>query len=127
MSPGVRVKYRRPWLLLLWTALTGGLYWFYWHWRINREFRDGFAMPVGPFLTLLAITVGWGLVFPPFVAWWRLLGRVEEVQRRRGVAPTIEKPVGFFLFLTLLLGPVYAQAELNRAWRRGAAGVPAAG
>jgi hypothetical protein len=72
-------------------------------------------MPVGPFLSLLAITVGWVLVFPPFLAWWRLLGRVEEAQRRRGVERRIVKPVGFLLFLTLLLGPVYAQAELNRA------------
>jgi hypothetical protein len=111
------MKYRRPWLMLLWIVLTGGLYWFYWHWKVNRELRDTFAMPVGPFLTLLAITVGWGLVFPPFLAWWRLLGRVEEAQRRRDVGVTVVKPVGFLLFLTLLLGPVYTQAELNRARR----------
>lgn len=109
------MKYRRPWLIPLWTVLTAGIYWFYWHWRVNRDLRDAFTMPVGPFLSLLAVTVGWGLVFPPFLAWWRLLGRIDEAQRRRGVGNRIAKPVGFLLFLTLLLGPVYAQAELNRA------------
>ena len=113
------MKYRRPYLIPVWTILTAGIYWFYWHWKVNRELRDEFAMPVGPFLTLLAITIGWGLVFPPFVAWWRLLGRIEEVQRRRSVdPPLILKPVGMLFFLTLFFGPVYAQAELNRAWRR---------
>lgn len=109
------MKHRHPWLILLWTVLTGGLYWFYWHWAVNRDLRDAFALPVGPFLSLLAVTVGWILVFPPFLAWWRLLGRIEEAQRRRGVEDRIAKPVGFVLFLTLLLGPVFAQAELNRA------------
>ena len=112
------MKYRRPWLIPVWTVLTVGIYWFYWHWKVNRELRDEFAMPVGPFLTLLAVTIGWGLVFPPFVAWWRLLGRIEEVQRRRAVEPPlIAKPVGMVFFLTLFFGPVYAQAELNRAQR----------
>lgn len=111
------MKYRRPWLIPLWIVLTGGIYWFYWHWKINREFRDRFGMPVGPFLTLLAITVGWGLVFPPFLAWWRLLGRVEEVQRIREVENGIVKPVGMLFYLTLVMGPIYAQAELNRARR----------
>jgi len=111
------MKHRRPWLIPVWTVLTAGIYWFYWHWRVNRELRDEFAMPVGPFLSLLAVTVGWGLVFPPFLAWWRLLGRIEEAQRRRGVENRIAKPVGILLFLTLLLGPVYAQSELNRAAR----------
>jgi hypothetical protein len=109
------MKHRRPWLIPVWTILTAGIYWFYWHWAVNRELRDAFVMPVGPFLSLLAITVGWVLVFPPFLSWWRLLGRIEEAQRRRGVERRIVKPVGFLLFLTLLLGPVYAQAELNRA------------
>ena len=109
------MKHRRPWLIPVWTVLTAGIYWFYWHWRVNRELRDAFVMPVGPFLSLLAITIGWVLVFPPFLAWWRLLGRIDEAQRRRGVERRIVKPVGFLLFLTLLLGPVYAQAELNRA------------
>jgi hypothetical protein len=108
------MKHRHPWLIPVWTVLTASIYWFYWHWRVNRELRDEFAMPVGPFLSLLAVTVGWGLVFPPFLAWWRLLGRIEEAQRRRGIENRIVKPVGFLLFLTLLLGPVYAQAELNR-------------
>jgi hypothetical protein len=129
----------------VWMILTGGIYWFYWHWKVNRELRDGFQMTVGPFLSLLAVTIGWVLVFPPFVAWWRLLGRIEEAQRLRGIdPPAIVKPVGFILFLGFLVspiyalvelgdarwwlawslflaaifGPIYAQAELNKAWRR---------
>ena len=147
------MKYRRPWLMPIWMILTAGIYWFYWHWKVNRELRNVFQMTVGPFLSLLAVTIGWILVFPPFVAWWRLLGRIEEAQRRRGIdPPTIVKPVGFILFsvtaivfllmcfspiytgvegdplefsllmtatyLALIFGPIYAQAELNKAWRR---------
>jgi len=105
--------------MLVWMILTAGIYWFYWHWKVNRELRDAFQMAVGPFLSLLAVTVGWVLIFPPFVAWWRLLGRIAEAQRRRGIdPPAIVKPVGFILFLTLIFGPIYAQAELNKAWRR---------
>ena len=139
------MRYRRPWLMPIWMILTVGIYWFYWIWKVNRELRDAFQMTVGPFLSLLAVTIGWVLVFPPFLAWWRLLGRIEEAQRRRGIdPPAIVKPVGFILFLgflvspiyalvelsdaswwiawilflTAIFGPIYAQAELNKAWRR---------
>jgi hypothetical protein len=111
------MKIRRPWLLPVWIVLTGLLWWFVWYWKVNRELRDAFALPVGPFLSVLAVTVGWGLVFPPFLSWWRTLGRIEEAQRRVGVNDPIAKPLGFLLFFTVLLAPVYAQTELNRVWR----------
>jgi hypothetical protein len=111
------MRYRRPWLILVWIVLTAGLYWFYWIWKVNRELRDAFQMAVGPFLSLLAVTIGWVLVFPPFVAWWRLQGRIAEAQRRRGIdPPSIVKPVGFILFLMFLVGPIYAIAEWNDMW-----------
>lgn len=111
------MRRRQPWLIPLWTILTAGVYWFVWYWKVNRELRDAFAMPVGPFLSVLAVTLGWGLVFPPFLSWWRTLGRIEEAQRRVGVERGIAKPLGFLLFFTVLLAPVYAQTELNRVWR----------
>ena len=111
------MKIRRPWLVPVWTILTAGIYLFVWYWKINRELRDAFAIPVGPFLSVLALTVGWILVFPPFLSWWRTLGRIEEAQRRVGIEDRISKPLGFLLFFTVVLDTVYAQAELNRVWR----------
>lgn len=111
---------RSPWWLAFWLIVTGGLWFFVWYYRCNRDLRDGGIM-TGPFLSLLAVTVGWGLVFPPFLSWWRTWARIREAQRAAGVENPVRPEPAFLLQLVvpvlLPVGAVHAQVELNRAWR----------
>lgn len=112
---------RSPWWLAFWLIVTGGLWFFVWYYRCNRDLRDGAGIMTGPFLSLLAVTVGWGLVFPPFLSWWRTWARIREAQRAAGVENTVRPEPAFLLQLVvpvlLPLGALHAQVELNRAWR----------
>lgn len=114
------MRRRSPWWLAFWLIVTGGLWFFVWYYRFNRDLRHGAAIMTGPFLSLLAVTVGWGLVFPPFLSWWRTFARVNEAQRKALVPDPVRPNPGFLLQLLvpplLLLGAVHAQVELNRAW-----------
>lgn len=115
-----RVPPRRAWLHYLLVLATGGLWFLVWYYRFQRDLRDGAGIMTGPFLSLLGITVGWVLVFPPFLSWWRTWRRVEHARRTAGV-PVPGPNVGLLLQMLPVfwpLGAAHAQAELNRAWRR---------
>jgi hypothetical protein len=116
------VRPRRLWWVAFWLIVTGGLYFFVWYYLVNRELRDGARIMTGPFLSLLAVTLGWALVFPPFLSWWRTFARIRDAQLAAGVANPVRPEPAFLLELLvplfLPLGVLHAQAELNRVWRR---------
>jgi hypothetical protein len=137
MEGGERAKVRDPGLVLLWTILTLGVYDWFWYYSINREMRD-FGRARGdaelaagrPGLSLLAVTLGWFLVVPPFVSWWRATNRVQRTQELGGVVPVS----GWLIFACFVAGivmsfgwlaiPAIVQDGLNKVWKRypGAAG-----
>jgi hypothetical protein len=94
---------------------------------VNRELRD-IGRAVGqedrlgkkPFNSLLAISVGWLIVVPPFVSFYRTFQRIEAAQEIAGTGVRVNVWLGFILYiLDVLLLPVeiiYAQSELNRGW-----------
>src|SRR5215813_7585764 len=111
-----RVKIRNPFLVFLWTIVTLGIYYLVWYYKINRELRDASGIEVSPVLALLAITIGWVIIIPPFYSWWRTFERIAEAQRKAGTTNEASPVLGFVLYLVALfflpIEVIYAQDEL---------------
>ena len=133
---GVDVKIRNPWLVFLWAIVTLGVYYVVWYYKINRELRDyGRAtdseeLGDSPLISLLAITVGWIVVIPPFVSMYRTFARIATAQHVGGLEREASPVLGLVLFFAALVFlPVelpYAQLELNKLWEREREPAPAA-
>jgi hypothetical protein len=115
------VKLRNPFLVFVWSLLTLGIYYLVWYYKINRELRDAGGIDVSPGVALIAISLGWLIIVPPFVSWYRTFLRIAEAQRASGVTSEANPVLGFILFvIAVFLLPVevvYAQDELNKLWR----------
>jgi uncharacterized membrane protein YidH (DUF202 family) len=76
---------------------------------------------VSPVTAVLAITVGWILIVPPFVSWYRTFRRIVEAQREAGLANQASPILGFILYIiavfVLPVEVIYAQDQLNNTWR----------
>lgn len=116
-----RVKLRNPFLVFIWSLVTFGIYYCVWYYKINRELRDAEGIDVSPVVALLAITVGWVIIVPPFVSWYRTFERIQQAQRNAGVTGEASPVLGFILYVIavffLPVEVVYAQDELNKVWR----------
>jgi Domain of unknown function (DUF4234) len=118
---GTTVKIRNPFLVFVWSLVTLGIYYVVWYYKINRELRDAADVNVSPVVALLAVTIGWFVIVPPFVSWYRTFTRISDAQGAAGV--TEAKPIlGFILYVVgvffLPVEVIYAQDELNKLWRR---------
>ncbi len=122
-----RVKIRNPFGVFVLALVTLGIYYLVWYYKVNRELRDAANIDVSPIVALLAISVGWVLIVPPFVSWYRTFQRIQQSQRAAGLSREVNPVLGFILYVVALYAlPVellYAQDELNALWR---AGSPAA-
>ena len=116
------VKIRNPFLVFVWSLVTLGIYYVVWYYKVNRELRDAAGVNVSPVVALLAITVGWIVIVPPFVSWYRTFARTAEAQRSAGLASEANPILGFILYVIavffLPIEVIYAQDELNKLWRR---------
>jgi uncharacterized membrane protein YidH (DUF202 family) len=117
---GTTVKIRNPFAVFVLSIVTFGIYNCVWYYRINRELRDAAGIDVSPFTALLAITVGWLILVPPFVSWYRTFERIREAGRRAGMTNEVNPILGFILYVVgvffLPVEVIYAQDELNRIW-----------
>jgi hypothetical protein len=118
---GTHVKLRNPFLVFVWSLVTFGIYYVVWYYKVNRELRDASNVNVSPGVALLAITLGWLIIVPPFVSWYRTFVRIGAAQRDAGATSEASPVLGFILFvIAVFLLPVeviYAQDELNKVWR----------
>jgi hypothetical protein len=118
---GTTVKIRNPFLVFVWSVLTVGIYYLVWYYKINRELRDACGVKVSPGVALIAVTLGWIVIVPPFVSWYRTFERIVEAQRSAGVASEASPVLGFILYViavfVLPVEVIYAQDELNKVWR----------
>jgi hypothetical protein len=118
---GTTVKVRNPFLVFVWSIVTLGVYYVVWYYRINRELRDARGIDVSPVVALLAISIGWVVIVPPFVSWYRTFERIAAAQRATGTRGEANPILGFILYvIAVFMLPVeviYAQDELNKLWR----------
>ena len=116
------MKIRNPFLVFVWSLVTFGIYYLVWYYKINRELRDAAGVSVSPVVALLAITIGWIVIVPPFVSWWRTFTRIADAQRAAGLGSEANPMLGFILYIVavffLPVEVLYAQDELNKLWRR---------
>ena len=125
---GVDVKVRNPWLAFLWALVTLGIYYLVWYYRTNRELRDygravGRDLGESPLTSLLAVSIGWLVIVPPFVSMFRYFGRIADAEEVAGLGEQRHVQwLGFGLFcVAVMFLPVeipYGQSELNRLWER---------
>jgi hypothetical protein len=125
---GVDVKIRGPWIVFLLAIVTLGIYYLVWYYKINRELRD-YGRAAGaagtgdsPLTSLLAVTIGWLILVPPFVSMYNTFGRIASAQRAGGLEDTASPGLGLLLYIVALVflpvELVYGQLELNKLWQR---------
>lgn len=123
---GAHVKRRHPFGPLGLTIITLGIYFFVWWYKINREMRD-LGEKVDPVVSLLAVTVGWVIIVPPFVSVYNTAERIRHTRVRAGAETTsvVEGEMIPVLALILFIVPVlgllfeaYLQQGLNTAYDR---------
>jgi hypothetical protein len=124
-----QVKVRGPVWVGIFSLLTLGIYAIYWVYATAKHLRDygnarGRDLGQSPGMTLLAVTLGWLIIIPPFVALYRQAKRIQQAQHLAGVQPMN----GWIaLVLYLVVSPVffaYEQSELNKAWAAEGGPVP---
>jgi len=111
-------KYRNIFLVwLIWPLITLGIYHFVWYFKINREAKEFDArIKSDPLISLLAITVGWVLIVPPFISVFNTGKRIAQMQRGAGMPVSCNPWIGLILAFILSLHSLYYQAELNSIW-----------
>jgi hypothetical protein len=126
MTP--QVKLRSPIGVFFLALVTGGIYYFYWFYRVNEEAaiisRDEKA---NPGLSLLAATVGWLLIVPPFWTHWTTAKRVGKATGFRASWPANLLCSILLLPFAGLLYTLWVQGKLNKHGRRERMAVPTAG
>jgi hypothetical protein len=123
------VKIRGPVFVGLMTFFTVGLYAIYWVYVTATELRTygqahGRDLGQRPGRTLLAMTAGWLVIVPPFVAMYRQARRIQQAQRIAGEQP-MNGWIDVLLYITVTpLFFSYQQLELNKLWAADGAPVP---
>ena len=79
------VKIRNPFGVFVLSIVTFGIYYLVWYYKVNRELRDAARIDVSPVVALLAVSIGWFIIVPPFVSWYRTFERIQSAQRRAGL------------------------------------------
>jgi len=118
---------RNPLGVLGLSFLTLGVYFFVWYYKINGELRRAENdESISPVRSIMAMTFGWLLIVPPFIAMYNTAKHVQALETRRGVGQTVEPALTIVLMFLFSFGNgIYIQEHLNRAW--GASAVPVQG
>jgi hypothetical protein len=106
--------------------ITVGIYFFYWYWKINDELssfeRDD---SISPTRSLVAITLGWIIIVPPFIAIYNTAKHVQGDERRLRIQPELEPAFTIvFLILVSIVNGLYVQEHLNRIWEQAVGAAP---
>lgn len=107
------------------TLVTLGIYGFVWYYKINDEARRYLRdESIKPGIALLAILLGWIIIVPPFISYYRTGERISRMQEKAGTGQRIVPALGLLAALVLALHVLYMQGELNKVWDRAAAAGP---
>jgi Domain of unknown function (DUF4234) len=118
---GQQYKKREPLGVLGLSVVTLGIYWFYWYYVTNDDIRR-FEKDdtVRPGVALLAITLGWLILVPPFISVYNTSKHIVRIEERLGIQQQLSPALNLILLLILgIVIPVYTQEHLNRVWDTG--------
>jgi Domain of unknown function (DUF4234) len=108
------------------SIITFGIYWFYWYYKINDEIRR-FQKDesVRPGMALLAITLGWFIIVPPFISVYNTSLHLAAMEQRAGVVQQISPALNVILLVVISVGVgIYSQEHLNRVWDASRSALP---
>ena len=122
---GAQPKVRNPLGVIGLAIITLGIYQLVWYYKVNKElkefgrvYKDQELADSNPTNSILAIVPGFLLIIPPFVSYYRFIGRVRKVQRI-GQSELTSGWLVLVLFLVISIAvPAYVQSGLNELWRR---------
>jgi len=129
---GQQYEKREPLGVLGLSFVRLGIYFLYWYCTINDEIRR-FEKDetVRPGIALLAVTLGWFIIAPPFISAYNTSKHIVRMEERLGVSPTISPAINVVLMLLVHIAVgLYSQEHLNKVWdagRRRAVPPPAPG
>jgi H+/Cl- antiporter ClcA len=115
---GQQYKAREPLGVLGLSIVTFGIYWFYWYYKINDEIRR-FEKDdsVRPGMALLAVTLGWLIIVPPFVSVYNTSLHIVRMEQQTPVHQQLSPGLNVILLLVVSVGVgIYSQEHLNRVW-----------
>lgn len=115
---GQQYKKRDPLGVLGLSFITLGIYWLYWYYTINDEIRR-FEKDdtVRPGMALLAITLGWLIIVPPFISVYNTSKHVVRMEEGLGIQQQLSPALNVILLLVVGIAiPAYTQEHLNRVW-----------
>ncbi len=123
------IKVRGPVWVALWSLTPYSIFWFYFAVKDLSEYgkAKGYDLGQNPTMSLLAVLVGWVLLFiPPIIAIYRFVKRVQQAQRLAGSRDQLN---GWLFLIMCLVGLSfvangYTQSELNKAWAAEGGPVP---
>jgi hypothetical protein len=115
---GQPYKKREPLGVMGLSIITLGIYWFYWYYSVNDEIRR-FEKDdnVRPGMALLAITLGWLIIVPPFISVYNTSLHIVQMEKRAGIQQELSPALNVILLLVVAVGVgMYSQEHLNRIW-----------
>jgi len=124
---GQTYKKRSPLAVLGLSVITLGIYAWFWFYSANDEIRR-FERDdtISPGRSTLAITLGWLLIVPPFIAVYNTSLHVVKMEQRLGIPQQLSPALNLiFLLIAGIVVPVYTQEHLNRVWEAASGGTVA--
>jgi Domain of unknown function (DUF4234) len=115
---GQPYKKRHPLGVLGLSFITLGIYLLYWYYQVNDEIRR-FQKDdsVRPGIALLAVTLGWLIIVPPFISVYNTSLHVVRMEQRVGIQQQLSPALNVILLLFVGVGVgMYMQEHLNRVW-----------
>ena len=118
---------RNPLGVLGLSFVTLGIYFFYWYWKVNDELSTfEHDDSISPTRSLVAITLGWVVFVPPFIAMYNTAKPVQNDERRLQSQPELEPAITIaLLVLVSIVNGLYIQDHVNRIWERSVGTAPA--
>ncbi len=123
---GQEFKKRSPWGAWGLTIVTLGIYGFVWYYKINDEARRYLRDDtIKPGISVLAVVLGWVIIVPPFVSYYRTAERVSRMEANAGIEKSVEPILGLIAAIVYALHIPYLQSHLNKIWERYQSSTPA--
>jgi Domain of unknown function (DUF4234) len=92
--------------------ITLGIYSYVWIYKVNSEARRFLGdESIKPGLSVLAFAPGSILIVPPFVAIYRLGGRIARMEQAAGIPSRASGGIGLLLAFVFSLYPLYYQSR----------------
>lgn len=109
-------KHRNPWMVLLLSIITLGIYGIFWWYASFQEVKD-YRRGAGPggVLAIVFLLIGLLSIFLPFM----LASNIGAAQRQYGRPTSVSGLTGLWVFLPIVGGIVYlvrVQNAMNRLW-----------